>query len=135
MKGDYVLTADDVLSGGVFPDTVAYGGWGLDDHDPEFMQIPIISDIVETLELYEDGTTAYSTLSAAKKAAYDTALRAIIDYVDGDTETAPQYKGVAVSQNDIAKIRAAIAKYNKPVMDKAIEMAKRCCSIVFINCA
>ncbi len=35
MKGDYVLTANDVLSGGSFPDTVAYGGWGLDDHDPD----------------------------------------------------------------------------------------------------
>ena len=32
--GPYVMTANDVLSGGDFPDTVAYGGWGLDDHDP-----------------------------------------------------------------------------------------------------
>lgn len=29
---------------------------------------------------------------------------------------------------------AAIKKYNKPFMDKAIEMAKRCHSIVFVNC-
>lgn len=35
MKGDYVLTANDILSGGHFPDTVAYGGWGLDDHNPD----------------------------------------------------------------------------------------------------
>ncbi len=35
MKGDYVLTANDILSGGEFHDTVAYGGWGLDDHNPD----------------------------------------------------------------------------------------------------
>ena len=34
MKGDYVLTANDILDGGKFPDTVAYGGWPLDDHNP-----------------------------------------------------------------------------------------------------
>ena len=34
MMGRYLLTQQDVLSGGRFPDTVAYGGWGLDDHDP-----------------------------------------------------------------------------------------------------
>ena len=76
-------------------------------HVPGFMQLPILSDIVETLELYEDGETAYSTLSTDKKSAYNTALRAIIDYVDGETETAPQYKGKAVSQNDVERIRSA----------------------------
>lgn len=35
MKGDYVLTANDILNGGNFADTVAYGGWGLDDHNPD----------------------------------------------------------------------------------------------------
>ena len=86
-------------------------------HVPGFMQMPVISDIVETLELYEDGATAFSTLSANKKEAYDTALRAIIDYVDGDTQTAPQYKGVAVSQNDIAKIREARAVVSGSAQD------------------
>ena len=28
MRGDYVLTAGDILRGGPFADTVAYGGWG-----------------------------------------------------------------------------------------------------------
>ena len=32
--GDYILTQGDILSGGRFPDTVAFGGWPLDDHDP-----------------------------------------------------------------------------------------------------
>ena len=35
MTGDYVLTANDIMEGRVFEDTVAYGGWPLDDHNPE----------------------------------------------------------------------------------------------------
>lgn len=35
MCGDYVLTANDILQGGKFPDVVAYGGWPLDDHNPQ----------------------------------------------------------------------------------------------------
>lgn len=35
MIGAYVVTQNDVLSGGLFHDTVAYGGWGLDDHHPD----------------------------------------------------------------------------------------------------
>jgi hypothetical protein len=33
--GPHILTQNDVLSGGHFDDVVAYGGWTLDDHDPE----------------------------------------------------------------------------------------------------
>ena len=35
MTGDYVLTANDIMQARVFEDTVAYGGWSLDDHYPE----------------------------------------------------------------------------------------------------
>lgn len=35
MKGEYVLTAKDIMQGRIFSDTVAYGGWPLDDHNPE----------------------------------------------------------------------------------------------------
>ena len=35
MKGDYVLTANDIVETKRFQDTVAYGGWPLDDHNPE----------------------------------------------------------------------------------------------------
>ena len=35
MKGDYVLTANDIMQARRFEDTVAYGGWPLDDHHPE----------------------------------------------------------------------------------------------------
>ena len=33
-EGDYMMTQNDVLSGRRFPDTVAYGGWPVDDHFP-----------------------------------------------------------------------------------------------------
>jgi hypothetical protein len=32
--GDHVLTQNDVRDGGNFADTVAYGGWSMDDHHP-----------------------------------------------------------------------------------------------------
>ena len=32
--GDYVLTENDLLSGGNFEDEVAYGGWSMDNHNP-----------------------------------------------------------------------------------------------------
>lgn len=34
-KGDWVLTQEDILSGGKFADTVAYGGWPMDHHHPK----------------------------------------------------------------------------------------------------
>ena len=33
--GPHILNQHDVMSGGHFEDVVAYGGWALDDHDPE----------------------------------------------------------------------------------------------------
>ncbi len=33
--GPHILTQHDVMSGGHFDDVVAYGGWSLDDHDPD----------------------------------------------------------------------------------------------------
>ncbi|MBQ6066360.1 MAG: FAD-dependent oxidoreductase [Clostridia bacterium] len=35
MVGPVIVTQGDVLSGGRFPDVVAYGGWPLDDHHPD----------------------------------------------------------------------------------------------------
>ena len=32
--GDYILTEKDILSGRIFEDAVAYGGWPVDDHHP-----------------------------------------------------------------------------------------------------
>ena len=36
--GEYVLKQDDILSGGKFFDTVAYGGWPIDSHDARGME-------------------------------------------------------------------------------------------------
>lgn len=38
--GDHVITQKDVESGGKFEDIVAYGGWTMDDHDPDGMNYP-----------------------------------------------------------------------------------------------
>lgn len=35
MMGPYLMTQNDVLAGGMFEDTVGFGGWPLDDHPPE----------------------------------------------------------------------------------------------------
>ena len=35
MLGEYVLTANDIMDARAFLDTVAYGGWPLDDHNPK----------------------------------------------------------------------------------------------------
>ena len=46
--GDYVMTEQDVVSGGHFEDEIAFGGWPLDDHNPygmrqnETMNIPSV---------------------------------------------------------------------------------------------
>ncbi|MDD4537716.1 MAG: FAD-dependent oxidoreductase [Lentisphaeria bacterium] len=33
--GDHLLTQNDIMNGGIFPDVVCYGGWTLDDHHPD----------------------------------------------------------------------------------------------------
>ncbi len=33
-EGDHILTQNDIEAGGLFEDTVAYGGWSMDDHHP-----------------------------------------------------------------------------------------------------
>jgi len=35
MMGAYLMTQNDVTAGGKFDDVVAFGGWPLDDHDPD----------------------------------------------------------------------------------------------------
>ncbi len=39
-KGAWVLTQEDILSGGKFTDTVAYGGWPMDHHHPKGIFYP-----------------------------------------------------------------------------------------------
>lgn len=47
----------------------------------------------------------------------------------------PEYCDIPAAQKGKAAYRASIAKYNAPFMKKAMEMAKRCHSLVFVNCA
>lgn len=69
-----------------------------------FMRYPVISDIVETLSFYQEGTTPFSQLPETKKAQYDAVLRAVIDYVDeGETGALP----AGVSNDDLKRIREA----------------------------
>lgn len=39
-EGDHILTQNDIEAGGVFPDTVAFGGWNMDEHMPEAFYFP-----------------------------------------------------------------------------------------------
>lgn len=39
-QGDYTLTQHDIEAGGSFDDTVAYGGWSMDDHHPAGLLYP-----------------------------------------------------------------------------------------------
>lgn len=99
--------------------------------DLAFMRTPIISSIVETMPMWTangDAGKHYSvdpkpsstinpddpTCSGAvaiddnKKAAYEQALCAIIDFVDGVTTVAPtSVAGITISQADIARIQEA----------------------------
>lgn len=97
----------------------------------KFMKTPIISSIVETMPMWEangDGEKHYSVdpngantnvasdpfssaavaISADRKVAYDKALCAIIDYVDGVTTTKPtEVEGITISEADIIRIEEA----------------------------
>lgn len=87
--------------------------------DVAFMKTPIISSIVETMPMWNEASNVQYTvdpkdetgkvaLSETKKATYEAALVAIIEYVDGVTTTAPtNVEGIAISEGDIARIREA----------------------------
>ena len=41
--GDYIVNQNDVAMGGKFEDTIAYGGWTMDDHAPTGFKVPEIA--------------------------------------------------------------------------------------------
>ena len=96
---------------------MANGGWLENEMAPsfrgskmaniDFMDIPVISSIVEKLSFYEDGETAFQELSATKKANYDAKLKEMIDFVDGDSTTKP----VGVTDEDMAIVEEARSLY------------------------
>nr|MBQ4319454.1 FAD-dependent oxidoreductase [Clostridia bacterium] len=40
MMGPYIMTSVDIMEGGKFEDTIAFGGWPLDDHEPRGFWFP-----------------------------------------------------------------------------------------------
>ncbi len=54
--GDVVVTEHDILSGGHFEDEIAFGGWGLDDHNPFGMRkhegASFASHVIPVQEIY-----------------------------------------------------------------------------------
>lgn len=70
----------------------------------EFMEIPVISSIVEKLSFYEDGDTSWIELSNQKKQSYDEKLSAIVAYVDaGMSGSLPS----GIQEEDIAIVKSA----------------------------
>ena len=95
-----------------------------DTSDVRFMKTPILSSIVETMPMWKEASTVHYTvdpdsktnifpsnhteLSATKKANYENALVAIIDYVDGVTTKKPtSVSGITITQKDIDRIKEA----------------------------
>ena len=87
--------------------------------DIVFMRTPIISSIVETMPMWSENANVRYTvepnnddglvaLDTTKKTAYENALVAIIDYVDGVTATKPtNIDGITISDADIIRIQEA----------------------------
>ncbi len=58
--GDYVMREADLTSGGHFPDEVAYGGWGMDDHNPAGMKRGVAATLITPV--HEPYGIAYRSL-------------------------------------------------------------------------
>ena len=39
--GDHVMTQDELRAGGHFEDVIAFGGWSMDNHEPEGFLTPL----------------------------------------------------------------------------------------------
>ncbi len=79
-----------------------------DEIEIQMMKMPVISAINEKLSYYADGNTEYCNLDATKKAKYDKALTAIIDYVDGTTTDIPdEVEGLKIDAADITRVEEA----------------------------
>lgn len=75
--------------------------------DVGFMNAPIISALSEKCSYYQS-SKAFIDLPVAEKRAYDAALSAIVDYVDGDRADKPtQISGLIIKDEDIELVRAA----------------------------
>ena len=76
-------------------------------YDIRFMRMPVISSIVETMDLYTHDK-AYTELTADEKAAYDTKLAAIVAVVDKNGSFADAQAAVAgLTEKDFQKVDTA----------------------------
>ncbi len=76
-------------------------------YDIRFMQMPVISSIVETMDLYTHDK-AYTELSASEKAAYDAKLATIVAVVDADGSLADAQAAVeGLTESDFDKVNTA----------------------------
>ncbi len=101
----------------VVSETMKSGNYEIEESaDVAFMRTPVISSIVETMELWTENGREYNKLSSSERAAYDAKLVAIIDAVDsGATSLA------GVSDNDFKRV--AEARWITPTMaDGALTM-------------
>ena len=76
-------------------------------YDIRFMRMPVISSIVETMDLYTHDK-AYTELTADEKAAYDAKLAAIVAVVDKNGSLADAQAAVAgLTEKDFQKVDTA----------------------------
>ena len=76
-------------------------------YDIRFMKIPVISSIVETMDLYTHDK-AYTALTAAEQAAYDQTLAKIVAVVDANGSYADAKAAVAdLTEGDFNKVNVA----------------------------
>ena len=71
-------------------------------NDFYFLKTPVISSIVEKLDLYTHGTQEYSTLSDTEKGVYNTKLQELVKAVDEGKDKLEGY-----SDNDFAIVKEA----------------------------
>ncbi|MBQ4269043.1 MAG: hypothetical protein IJB97_05270, partial [Clostridia bacterium] len=77
-------------------------------YDIRFMTMPVISSIVENMQLYTHGDKAYTDLTDAEKAAYDEKLSAIVAVVDANGTLADAQGAVPeLTQKDFDKVNEA----------------------------
>ncbi len=72
------------------------------DYDIRYMKAPVISSIVEKLDLYKDGNTSYNALSQDKQNEYDAILSSVIRDIDAGKD----YENLTadISENDFEVI-------------------------------
>jgi hypothetical protein len=94
-----------MMPNGDWFETEMRSNYGEDEnhYDIKFMKTPIVSSIVEKMELYNHKGTKYTDLSESERNAYDEQLKAIITAVDNGTTNTLE----GVSKADIQKVEEA----------------------------